>query len=82
MIREGVRAVTGVPGRFESVDEGQGFAVVVDYAHTPDALATVLRAARPLGPGRLSSCSGRAATVIATSACTWEGGASSPTWLS
>ncbi|HEX2302557.1 MAG TPA: UDP-N-acetylmuramoyl-L-alanyl-D-glutamate--2,6-diaminopimelate ligase [Gaiella sp.] len=53
VIREGVRAVTGVPGRFESVDEGQGFAVVVDYAHTPDALATALRAARPLGPGRL-----------------------------
>jgi UDP-N-acetylmuramoyl-L-alanyl-D-glutamate--2,6-diaminopimelate ligase len=52
-IAEGVRRVTGVPGRFEAVDEGQEFAVVVDYAHTPDALATVLRAARPLGEGRL-----------------------------
>ncbi len=52
-IAEGVRAVAGVPGRFEAIDEGQGFAVVVDYAHTPDALATVLRAARPLGDGRL-----------------------------
>jgi len=37
-----------VPGRFQSVDEGQGFAVLVDYAHTPDSLENVLRAARPL----------------------------------
>jgi UDP-N-acetylmuramoyl-L-alanyl-D-glutamate--2,6-diaminopimelate ligase len=36
------------------VDEGQGFAVVVDYAHKPDALAAVLRAARPLGDGTLT----------------------------
>ena len=35
-----------VPGRFEPVDEGQGFAVLVDYAHTPDSLENVLRAAR------------------------------------
>jgi UDP-N-acetylmuramoyl-L-alanyl-D-glutamate--2,6-diaminopimelate ligase len=52
-IADGIRAVTGVAGRFEAVDEGQDFAVVVDYAHTPDALETVLRAARPLGDGRL-----------------------------
>jgi len=52
-IAAGVRGVAGVPGRFEAIDEGQGFAVVVDYAHTPEALATVLRAARPLGEGRL-----------------------------
>jgi UDP-N-acetylmuramoyl-L-alanyl-D-glutamate--2,6-diaminopimelate ligase len=37
-----------VPGRFERVDEGQGFAVLVDYAHTPDSLENVLRAAREL----------------------------------
>ena len=37
------------PGRFEPVDEGQGFAVLVDYAHTPDSLDNVLRAARGLG---------------------------------
>ena len=53
-IVEGVSGVAGVPGRFESVDEGQEFAVVVDYAHKPDALAAVLRAARPLGDGRLT----------------------------
>ena len=37
-----------VPGRFETVDDGQPFAVVVDYAHTPDSLENVLRAARAL----------------------------------
>ena len=36
------------PGRFEPVDEGQAFAVLVDYAHTPDSLENVLRAARTL----------------------------------
>ena len=53
-ITQGVSAVAGVPGRFEGVDEGQDFAVVVDYAHTPGALETVLQAARPLGDGRLT----------------------------
>ena len=42
-----------VPGRFEPVDEGQPFAVIVDYAHTPDSLENVLEAARPLTDGRL-----------------------------
>jgi len=42
-----------VPGRFEPVDEGQEFAVLVDYAHTPDSLENVLTAARPLAEGRL-----------------------------
>jgi UDP-N-acetylmuramoyl-L-alanyl-D-glutamate--2,6-diaminopimelate ligase len=42
-----------VPGRLEPVDEGQDFAVLVDYAHTPDSLENVLRAARELTTGRL-----------------------------
>src|SRR5256884_2481394 len=42
-----------VPGRFEPVDEGQDFAVLVDYAHTPDSLENVLRAAREITNGRL-----------------------------
>jgi len=42
-----------VPGRFEPVDEGQAFAVLVDYAHTPDSLDNVLRAARELTGGRV-----------------------------
>jgi UDP-N-acetylmuramoyl-L-alanyl-D-glutamate--2,6-diaminopimelate ligase len=42
-----------VPGRFETVDEGQRFAVLVDYAHTPDSLENVLSSARSLSDGRL-----------------------------
>jgi UDP-N-acetylmuramoyl-L-alanyl-D-glutamate--2,6-diaminopimelate ligase len=52
-IREGIESVAGVPGRFESVDAGQPFAVIVDYAHTPDSLANVLRAARSVDNGRV-----------------------------
>ena len=52
-LAEGVGAMQGVPGRFEAVDEGQPFAVIVDYAHSPDSLALVLQAARDLGDGRL-----------------------------
>lgn len=44
-IAEGLRTVT-VPGRYEPITEGQPFAVVVDFAHTPDGLERVLRAAR------------------------------------
>jgi UDP-N-acetylmuramoyl-L-alanyl-D-glutamate--2,6-diaminopimelate ligase len=50
-IARGIESVRGVPGRFESVDEGQPFAVVVDYAHKPGALENVLRAARDLVRG-------------------------------
>jgi UDP-N-acetylmuramoyl-L-alanyl-D-glutamate--2,6-diaminopimelate ligase len=46
-------AAERVPGRLEPVDEGQDFAVLVDYAHTPDSLENVLRAARELTTGRL-----------------------------
>jgi UDP-N-acetylmuramoyl-L-alanyl-D-glutamate--2,6-diaminopimelate ligase len=42
-----------VPGRFEPIDEGQDFGVLVDYAHTPDSLENVLRAAREVTQGRL-----------------------------
>jgi UDP-N-acetylmuramoyl-L-alanyl-D-glutamate--2,6-diaminopimelate ligase len=49
-----LRDAEHVPGRFEPVDEGQPFAVLVDYAHTPDSLDNVLRAARGLaGEGRV-----------------------------
>jgi UDP-N-acetylmuramoyl-L-alanyl-D-glutamate--2,6-diaminopimelate ligase len=47
-----------VPGRFEPIDEGQGFAVLVDYAHTPDSLENVLRAARRLTAGKVISVFG------------------------
>ena len=52
-IRAALPRAGRVPGRFEPVDEGQGFAVLVDYAHTPDSLENVLRAARELTTGRV-----------------------------
>ncbi len=51
-IARGIESVRGVPGRFESVDEGQPFTVIVDYAHKPGALENVLRAARDLAGRR------------------------------
>jgi UDP-N-acetylmuramoyl-L-alanyl-D-glutamate--2,6-diaminopimelate ligase len=52
-IAAGIAALEGVPGRFEAVDEGQPFSVVVDYSHKPDALDNVLRTARELADGRV-----------------------------
>jgi UDP-N-acetylmuramoyl-L-alanyl-D-glutamate--2,6-diaminopimelate ligase len=52
-IAEGLRTVARVPGRFEPVDAGQPFTVLVDYAHTPDGLVQALSAARELGGGQL-----------------------------
>jgi UDP-N-acetylmuramoyl-L-alanyl-D-glutamate--2,6-diaminopimelate ligase len=55
-IRAGIEAVGGVPGRFEPVDEGQPFRVIVDYSHKPGALETVLREARALASGGRVFC--------------------------
>jgi UDP-N-acetylmuramoyl-L-alanyl-D-glutamate--2,6-diaminopimelate ligase len=52
-VAAGIESVGGVPGRFEIVDEGQPFTVVVDYSHKPGALENVLRAARELTVGRV-----------------------------
>lgn len=49
----GLASCTAVPGRFERVDEGQPFLVVVDYAHTDDALINLIAAARALRPKRV-----------------------------
>ena len=49
----GIGAVREVPGRMEPIDAGQDFLVVVDYAHTPDSIRSVLAAARPLTAGRV-----------------------------
>jgi UDP-N-acetylmuramoyl-L-alanyl-D-glutamate--2,6-diaminopimelate ligase len=48
-----IATAASVPGRFEPIDEGQDFAVLVDYAHTPDSLENVLEAARAITSGRL-----------------------------
>jgi UDP-N-acetylmuramoyl-L-alanyl-D-glutamate--2,6-diaminopimelate ligase len=53
-LEQGVR----VPGRFEPVDAGQDFAVLVDYAHTPDSLDNVLRSARDIARGSVISVFG------------------------
>jgi UDP-N-acetylmuramoyl-L-alanyl-D-glutamate--2,6-diaminopimelate ligase len=50
-VTAGLESVTAVPGRFEAVDGGQPFMVVVDYAHTPDGLEQALTAARELAAG-------------------------------
>jgi UDP-N-acetylmuramoyl-L-alanyl-D-glutamate--2,6-diaminopimelate ligase len=52
-VRAGISNVAGVPGRFEAVEAGQPFTVLVDYAHTPDSLENVLRSAREITAGRL-----------------------------
>lgn len=49
----GLESMATVPGRFERVDAGQPFAIVVDYAHTPEALSNVLTVARQLEPERI-----------------------------
>jgi UDP-N-acetylmuramoyl-L-alanyl-D-glutamate--2,6-diaminopimelate ligase len=55
-IRRGLESVRGVPGRFESVDAGQPFHVIVDYSHKPGALENVLRAARELAGEKRVIC--------------------------
>lgn len=52
-IHEALAQTAAVPGRFERVDAGQPFAVVVDYAHTPDALINLLQSARKMKPVRV-----------------------------
>ena len=60
VIAEALAGVSAAPGRFERVEAGQPFLVVVDYAHTPDALERVLATARKLltGGGRLAAVFG------------------------
>ena len=53
IILEALQAFAGAPGRFELVSEGQPFAVIVDYAHTPDGLENILRTARQITQGKL-----------------------------
>lgn len=52
-IKEGLEGVEGVAGRFELIDEGQDFAVVVDYAHTPDGMENVLKTALEFVQGNI-----------------------------
>ena len=58
VVAEGLHRLKNAPGRFERIDRGQPFAVIVDYAHTEDALRRVLAAARELIGGRLIAVMG------------------------
>lgn len=58
--RQALEAVQGVSGRMEKIDEGQPFAVIVDYAHNPDSIEQVLKSLRPITPGRLITVFGSA----------------------
>jgi UDP-N-acetylmuramoyl-L-alanyl-D-glutamate--2,6-diaminopimelate ligase len=50
-IEDGIHRVQAVPGRFERIDLGQPFLVIVDYAHTDDALSNLVATAREINPG-------------------------------
>ncbi len=52
-IKQGLEAVTGVPGRFQLVPGAVKFGVIVDFAHTPDGLENILKTGRGLSPRRL-----------------------------
>lgn len=58
IVARGLETVKTVRGRYEIVDEGQPFVVIVDYAHTPDALERILSSAREITAGRLISIFG------------------------
>ncbi len=53
MVQSGLNACPPIPGRFENVECGQPFRVIVDYAHTPDALEKIIQTARNLKPRRV-----------------------------
>jgi UDP-N-acetylmuramoyl-L-alanyl-D-glutamate--2,6-diaminopimelate ligase len=53
LVVKALESLKSVPGRFERVDEGQAFSVIVDYAHTDDALAKTLKTAREITKNRL-----------------------------
>lgn len=57
-IKKGLEAVKAVPGRIELLDTKTPFRVILDYAHSPDALENILKAVRPTTKGRLISLFG------------------------
>ncbi|HSD55837.1 MAG TPA: UDP-N-acetylmuramoyl-L-alanyl-D-glutamate--2,6-diaminopimelate ligase [Candidatus Saccharimonadales bacterium] len=52
-IEQGIAALEGVEGRMTRVDEGQGFSVIIDYAHTPDSFEKLFKDLKPVVKGRL-----------------------------
>ena len=70
-IRRGIETMAGVSGRFEKVEAGQPFTVIVDYAHTDDALSRLLAAAGKSRRGGSPSCSAAAATGTGANGPRW-----------
>ena len=60
IVRDGIKRLSGIPGRMDRIDLGQDFLVVVDFAHTPNALRVALSAARELTEGRVIAIFGSA----------------------
>ncbi|GAG98523.1 unnamed protein product, partial [marine sediment metagenome] len=52
-IKKGIEEVKQIPGRMEQLDVGQDFWVLVDYAHTPDALQKIYQTVKPLVRGKI-----------------------------
>jgi len=59
-VEDGIAALKNVEGRMNTIDEGQDFSVIVDYAHTPDSFEKVFKEIRPLTKGRLIAVFGSA----------------------
>ncbi|MCK8827136.1 UDP-N-acetylmuramoyl-L-alanyl-D-glutamate--2,6-diaminopimelate ligase [Natroniella acetigena] len=51
-VKQGIEEIEGVPGRFQLIDEGQSFGVIVDYAHAPAGMENVLKTADEITEGR------------------------------
>ncbi len=60
IVAQGISSLEGIPGRMERIDLGQNFTAIVDFAHTPNALKSVLEAARTMTSGRLICAFGSA----------------------
>ena len=69
----GIQAVTGVPGRFQLVPGSREFGVIIDYAHTPDGLENILKAAKALHPKRLGVVFGCGGDRDRTKRRSWAG---------
>ena len=59
-VRRGLQSISAISGRMERIDQGQPFLLIVDFAHTPNALEKALQAARQMTAGRLITVFGSA----------------------
>ncbi len=57
-IQKGIELIKNIPGRFEKIDEGQPFSVIVDYAHTPAGIKSMIKTIRKLSKGKIISLFG------------------------